>query len=162
MKSYLFLLSVVFLAGCASNVPEAVRFDVGEPISVVQAQQQGNALQGKPVRWGGEILAVLNHRTFSEVVVLRRGLFNDGEPKPSGGEAKRFIARFEFITNIAQNSLPAAEGGRILRDKARESNLLFRQILRLKPLNPLQKIHRPRGPDAAPIQPPKFDLWTML
>jgi outer membrane lipoprotein len=102
MKKYLFVFAAVLLAGCASNVPEAVRLDIGEPISVQQAQQQGESLRGKRVRWGGEILAVYNHPQFSDVVVLRRELFNEGEPKPSGGEARRFIARFSGFIDPAE------------------------------------------------------------
>ena len=89
------LLGFVFLGGCASQVPEAVRQQTGEPLSVVQVQAAVEAARGKRVRWGGEILAVYNRERHTDVVVLRRGLFNDGEPRPDGGEAKRFVARIE-------------------------------------------------------------------
>jgi outer membrane lipoprotein len=102
MKIYALILLLLLLAGCASNVPDAVRLDIGERLSVAEAQQRPQALAGKRVRWGGEILAVNNHRDFSDVVILRRELFNGGEPRPGGGEAKRFIARFDGFIDPAE------------------------------------------------------------
>lgn len=102
MKRYLCLIVPLLLTACASQVPEAVRLDLGENPSVRQAQLQSEALSGKRVRWGGEILGVINHREFSDVVILRRALFNGGEPRPSGGEARRFIARFRGFVDPAE------------------------------------------------------------
>lgn len=89
------VLSVlVLLAACASQqVPEKVRLDSPDSISVEQAQTDPEAAQGKPVRWGGDILEVRNLQESTDIVVLRRGLFSGGEPRPKGGEARRFVAR---------------------------------------------------------------------
>jgi len=92
-RGWLLGLSLVLLGGCASNVPQVIRQDAAEPLSVAQAQASPEALRGESVRWGGEILEVLNRKQYTDVVVLRRRLFNDGEPRPDGGEAKRFVAR---------------------------------------------------------------------
>jgi len=102
MKVFTSALLLLVLGGCASHVPEAVRLDPGQVVSVARAQQQAAEVRGERVRWGGEILAVHNHRDVSDVVVLRRDLFNQGEPKPSGGEAKRFIARFQGFIDPAE------------------------------------------------------------
>ncbi len=100
-KPILLLLLLGLLSGCASQVPPAIRLDVGEPLSVAQVQADPQETRGKAVRWGGEILRVINRRDSSDVVVLRRPLFDDGEPKPDGGEAKRFVARFAGFVDPA-------------------------------------------------------------
>lgn len=103
MKTKHLLFAVPLLLGaCASPVPDAIRLDVGEPLSVAQVQQAPQASRGKLVRWGGEILAVKNFPNHSDVVVLRRDLHNDGEPRPTGGEAKRFIARLPGFVDPAE------------------------------------------------------------
>jgi outer membrane lipoprotein len=90
------------LGGCATNIPPSIRIDVGEPLSVAQVQADPAGTMGKPVRWGGEILSVINRKGSSDVVVLRRALFDDGEPKPDGGEAKRFVARIPGFVDPAE------------------------------------------------------------
>jgi len=97
------MLALVLLGGCASTeVPEMVRLDGAEGMSVAQAQTQPEQARGKAVRWGGEILSVHNQPQFTEVVVLRRGLFSGGEPRPDGGEGKRFVARIPGFLDPAE------------------------------------------------------------
>lgn len=95
------LLPMLVLTGCASQVPESIRVAPGESLSVHQVQQDPAGTRGRVVRWGGEILSLGNRRDHSDVVVLRRPLFNDGEPKPSGGEARRFVARLPGFVDPA-------------------------------------------------------------
>lgn len=100
--SYLFFaLLPMLLVGCASNIPQSIRTDVGAPLSIAQVQVDPLGSSGKSVRWGGEILSVINHAKSSDVVVLRRALFNSGEPKPEGGEGKRFVARLPGFVDPA-------------------------------------------------------------
>ncbi len=98
--SIVFLLSLG-LGACASRLPSALQ-QPGEAVSVAQAQTDAPALRGQAVRWGGEILAVRNRQQGTEVVVLRRPLFANLEPRPEGGEAKRFIARFGGFLDPAE------------------------------------------------------------
>ena len=95
-------LLALLLDGCASTVPASIRTNVAEPLRVAQAQADPKALMGHAVRWGGEILAVINHAKYSDVVVLRRPLFDNGEPKPEGGEARRFVARIPGFVDPAE------------------------------------------------------------
>lgn len=97
---WLVVLTALF-SGCASQVPPSIRIDGGESLSVAQVQADPEGTRGRIVRWGGEILQVVNRRDSSDVVVLRRPLFDDGEPKPDGGEAKRFVARFSGFVDPA-------------------------------------------------------------
>lgn len=103
------LLVILAIAGCASRVPETIRLDPGDPLTVAEVQADPAATRGQRVRWGGEVLSVRNRAGHTDLVVLRRGLFSAGEPRPSGGEAKRFIARLQGFVDPAE--LPA--GSRI-------------------------------------------------
>jgi len=101
-RSASMLMIAILLGGCASNIPPSIRIDAGEALSVSQVQDDPQGTRGKPVRWGGEILSVINHKEYSDVVVLRRPLFNNGEPKPRGGEARRFVARLPGFVDPAE------------------------------------------------------------
>jgi len=96
------ILGALLLTGCASNLPPSIRVDVGEPLTVDQVQKDPDGTLDKVVRWGGEILSVVNRPNYSDVVVLRRPLFDNGEPKPRGGEARRFVARLPGFVDPAE------------------------------------------------------------
>jgi len=152
MKIYLMLMSLVLLGGCASNVPEAVRLDTGKPISVTQAQKQPGRQAGQRVRWGGEILAVHNHRDVSDVVVLRRDLFSDGEPKPNGGEAKRFIARFQGFIDPADYA--AQQRLTVVGKLAGTERLAVGQFEYVHPVVRVEQAHR--WPKFVPVREPPW------
>ncbi|BAN69978.1 Slp/YeaY family lipoprotein [endosymbiont of unidentified scaly snail isolate Monju] len=101
MKALVILLLSLGLVACATTVPSALQAP-GEALTVAQAQEDALALRGQVVRWGGEILSVHNRDDHTELVVLRRPLFDNAEPQPEGGEAKRFIARFEGFLDPAE------------------------------------------------------------
>lgn len=92
----LFVLPVVAaaaLAGCAGVPPKGLESDPPGAPTPRAVQADPVAHVGAAVRWGGEILGVLNHPSHSDVEVFARALFDDAEPRPDGGEGVRFIAR---------------------------------------------------------------------
>lgn len=86
------MLAVV-LGACASNVPLPLREAVPDAPSQRAVYTEPERYVGRNVRWGGEILGVRNAAGSTEVEVYSRPLFDDGEPRPEGGEGVRFIAR---------------------------------------------------------------------
>lgn len=98
---YLFASLLLLLGGCASDVPQSLRTEVASPLSVARVQADPQGTRGHPVRWGGEILSLSNARDHTDVVVLRHGLFGNGEPRPEGGEARRFVARIRGFLDPA-------------------------------------------------------------
>ncbi len=85
---------LLWLGGCASNIPGGVAEAPAKAVSAAQVQKQPEAFIGQPVRWGGEILEVSNAEQHTDVLVLGRELEKKGEPVIDGQVDARFIARF--------------------------------------------------------------------
>ena len=90
------------LAACASNVPKGLREQLPQAPSQGAAQLEPERFLGQEVRWGGEILGLRNGVDATEVEIFGRGLFNDGEPRPDGGDGVRFIARVKGFLDPAE------------------------------------------------------------
>lgn len=101
-RKFICLSFAILLGGCASDIPQSIRVAPAGNLGISRVQADPVGTRGRQVRWGGEILSVINHDHNSDVVVLRRPLFNDGEPKPEGGEVKRFVARFAGFVDPAE------------------------------------------------------------
>lgn len=80
------------VAGCASNVPQAIRSDVAHPIRIEQVRAAPERFVAVPVRWGGEIIAVENRERSTWVEVLAHALQSDGRPKTDTTPQGRFLA----------------------------------------------------------------------
>jgi len=88
------MIMVLWLGGCASNLPRSIAEAPKVAVTVVQVQKQPAAFTGKTICWGGEILEVVNAEKHTDVLVLGRELENDGKPFVDGKIDARFIARF--------------------------------------------------------------------
>lgn len=100
-------LTVVVLLGgllgaCASKVPKPLQQDPPEAPTPREVQAQPERYLGREVRWGGEILGVRNQSTTTEIEVFARALFDDGEPRPDGGDGARFVARVDRFLDPAE------------------------------------------------------------
>lgn len=95
-------LLVALCTGCASNVPKALRSDVPETLSQRVVQAEPARYQGREVVWGGEILAVRNASLSTDVEIYGRPLAGDAEPRASGGDGVRFIARVDRFLDPAE------------------------------------------------------------
>ena len=81
------------LSACASTVPKALTQKLPDAPSVREVQAEPGRYRDREVRWGGEILRVLNGASVTEVEIFGRPLSYDGEPRPDGGDGVRFVAR---------------------------------------------------------------------
>ena len=90
------------LTACASNVPKELREPLAQATLPGAAQSAPGRFLGQEVRWGGEILGVRNGADVTDVEIFGRALFNDGEPKPDGGDGVRFIARVQGFLDPAE------------------------------------------------------------
>lgn len=100
--SALALTLLATLAGCASQIPQAIRTAPATAVTVAQVQQDQARYQGQAVRWGGTIIAVNNLPTATEVEVLARPLGLDGEPRTWDEGQGRFIAQVAGFLDPAQ------------------------------------------------------------
>ncbi|HID44659.1 MAG TPA: hypothetical protein EYP34_02740, partial [Chromatiaceae bacterium] len=95
MKTIIYSTLILWgLSGCASKLPQTIAEPPTEMISAQQVQQQPESFGGKQVRWGGEILEVVNSEQHTDVLVVGRALEKDGEPIGGSTVDARFIARF--------------------------------------------------------------------
>ena len=103
------LLLVLILAGCATNVPDAVRQAPAKALSVAQVQQAAEKYVGRDVRWGGEIIFLENGSDSTDMAVLATKLGSNGKPDVDGALDARFIARVGEFLDPAEY----AEGRRV-------------------------------------------------
>lgn len=104
-----FTLICLGLSGCATKLPHAITEAPTPNVTARQAQAEPAKFSGLQVRWGGEVIEVLNQASFTEVLVLGRDLKTDGQPEINGEVDARFVARFAGFLDPAQ----LTEGKRI-------------------------------------------------
>lgn len=92
---------VLFLAGCASGVPEPVRRAPETVIGVEQVRRDATAFAGMKVRWGGIVIGVENRDRDSLIEVLSQKLDRSGRPIASDKTEGRFLARREGFVDPA-------------------------------------------------------------
>lgn len=102
MRAIPALLLALVLAGCVSAVPEAIRSEPGEAVTVAEVQRDPKPFLGRRVRWGGTILAVRNRERTTAIEVLARPLSAGGEPKAKAPEQGRFIAELAGFLDPAE------------------------------------------------------------
>ena len=84
---------VAVTSGCASNVPELIRNSPGTDIQISEVQMNPKRFIGSRVRWGGNVVAVDNFKTYTQVEILGRPLADNGKPDDSARSRGRFLAR---------------------------------------------------------------------
>ncbi|MEN8178581.1 MAG: Slp family lipoprotein [Pseudomonadota bacterium] len=94
----LFIFAGLFLAGCASTIPQLIKRAPKGDIQVDEVQKQPSDFINSTVRWGGTILRVENLSEKTHIEVLGRKLSKNGKPDSSGRSQGRFkIALAGFI-----------------------------------------------------------------
>lgn len=100
MKTFLWVVFAVMLTGCASRVPQLIR-QVPKPNPTLADALASSDPQNQPVRWGGAILAVVNHPNDTEIEILTRKLGRYGKPVDSDETQGRFLARVDGFLDPA-------------------------------------------------------------
>ncbi|MCC6208925.1 MAG: Slp family lipoprotein [Gammaproteobacteria bacterium] len=86
------LLCATLLAGCASNIPKAIKEEpAGNPM-VAEVRSDTARFVGTHVRWGGTIAVVDNQANETQVEIVARELDRSGQPRMTDRSAGRFIA----------------------------------------------------------------------
>ena len=93
IRRLLVAVACTTLMACASRPPAGLEPVVPGAPTPREAQLAPEQFRGQAVRWGGEVLAVVNNARDTEFEVFSRPLYDNAEPKPDGGEGVRFIAR---------------------------------------------------------------------
>ncbi|MDQ4146676.1 MAG: Slp family lipoprotein [Pseudomonadota bacterium] len=94
------LLSVVFLAACASIPQQISNAPVNSP-TVATVRATGERFKGTRVRWGGTIANVENRKSQTLMEIVSRALNDIARPIDSDQSQGRFLARFEGFLDPA-------------------------------------------------------------
>jgi outer membrane lipoprotein len=84
------LLTGLYLAGCASTIPDLIKQAPTGDIQLDEVHQKPNDFINSTVRWGGSILQVENLPENTLIEVLGRQLTKNGKPDASGRSQGRF------------------------------------------------------------------------
>lgn len=86
---------LLFLAGCASNIPREIQDAPADNPTVREVRDNIDRYTGTRVRWGGTIASVENRENDTWVEVVARDLGSYGQPYDSDSSYGRFIVRIE-------------------------------------------------------------------
>ena len=89
----LFLITLLFLTGCASNLPVELTTPIEGSPQVSEVLQNLGAHKGELVRWGGSIASIENKEDETWVEIVSRELNRSGRPKSSDQTDGRFLAK---------------------------------------------------------------------
>jgi outer membrane lipoprotein len=96
------VLLLIFLYGCASNIPLEIRQDITEHnISINAASTDFDQYQGQNIRWGGTIVSVENKKDDTWIEVVGKDLNSWGEPVNSDNSEGRFLVRVDGFLDPA-------------------------------------------------------------
>lgn len=95
------LLPLLMISGCATNIPSEISQAPAESISASQVQASSPEFEGRRVRWGGEIIKVINEREVTDVEVLGKALSSNGKPQSDSAVDARFVARIQGFVDPA-------------------------------------------------------------
>jgi outer membrane lipoprotein len=94
------LLSVVFLAACAS-IPQQISNAPEDSPTVAAVRATGERFKGTQVRWGGTIANVENRKSQTLMEIVSRALNDVARPIDSDQSQGRFLAQFEGFLDPA-------------------------------------------------------------
>ena len=90
------VLLLIFMHGCASNIPLEIRQDITEnKISINAASTDLDKYQGKKIRWGGTIVSVENREDDTWIEIVGKELNSWGEPEYSDESGGRFLVQVD-------------------------------------------------------------------
>lgn len=87
------LVAILFLYGCVSAIPQAIRVAPANSPTVKAAREAAEKVVGTQVRWGGTIARIENKETETWLEVVDKELRSNGQPMETDQSQGRFIAR---------------------------------------------------------------------
>jgi len=87
------ILLLLLLAACATNVPDAIREPPPDNLAVDDVRRDPETYVGPYVRWGGTIAGVENGKTETTIEIVARDLDSSGRPRLTDHSPGRFLAR---------------------------------------------------------------------
>jgi len=97
----LLIFAALIVSGCASPIPQAIRQAETGDLALAEARAALHTADHRPVRWGGELIAVHNAGGHSDLEILGRPLDDKGRPASQSPSQGRFMARIEGFVDPA-------------------------------------------------------------
>jgi len=119
----LWLLPTLLLASCSSSVPVNIRKAPADSLSLGTVRESPDRFQSREVRWGGDILVIVNRESFTELTVLARLLSENGEPRTTDGSPGRFIAHIPTFIDPEEYA-----AGRLITVRGRVAGTETREV----------------------------------
>lgn len=91
---YISFAWVSLLAGCATGVPQALRFTPPDAINLPMAVHDADTYRERQVRWGGTIVEIKNQSHATTLEILSRPLTKSTRPDLQGQSEGRFIVQY--------------------------------------------------------------------
>jgi len=88
----LYALLAPLLSACQSSVPLEIREPAFPPLSAVEVHANPKPFAGKPIRWGGTIVAIENKSNDTWIEILNQELDEEGRPQRTDLSFGRFLA----------------------------------------------------------------------
>lgn len=98
----IYCIALLFLAGCASDVPILIKLPPEQELNYAQVKNNTRAYQGQYVRWGGKIISVENKANSTWIEIMANSLNNYGRPTSKENYEGRFIARIDGFLDPEQ------------------------------------------------------------
>jgi len=95
------LLLALPLAGCASDIPRAIRAAPAVRIALTAALKNPEQQRAAAVRWGGAIASVENRRDATWIEIVEQPLDAYGQPQETDKSEGRFLARVDDFLDPA-------------------------------------------------------------
>ena len=92
LQWFLLFLFVLVLSGCAHVISKDLRIKSDPSLTLAQVRQNPDAIKGKMVVWGGEIIETVNQKDgTTQIEVFQRPLGWRGKPKDTTYSEGRFL-----------------------------------------------------------------------
>jgi outer membrane lipoprotein len=92
MKRPVSLLLALLLAGCATDVPRAIREAPAESVLPAEVLDAPESWRDRRVRWGGDIVGIENRKDETWVEIVEKPLYGNGQPRRTDTSRGRFLA----------------------------------------------------------------------
>lgn len=104
MRFGLAICLLMAISAC-SNVPKNIKLSSASEVQLNQVIANKRITEGKPIRWGGEIVDIDNTDDFSMIQVVQFPLNHYGKPMTDRNSLGRFMARTtEFFDPVVYKS----------------------------------------------------------
>jgi len=99
--SILLLLSLMIVSACAPIIPQQLKREITEKITIHDVVTNPDALKRKMILWGGKIIRAVNEKEGTLIEVLQLPLDRSQRPKDVDASEGRFLVLYPGYLDVA-------------------------------------------------------------